>query len=70
MQIHVCVVLSISDNGCLLQSSEEVPLGSRVNMTLNLPEVDSRTIRPIGRATGVCTVCECELFILGADRRL
>ena len=31
-------VLSISENGCLLQSSEEVPLGSRVNMTLNLPE--------------------------------
>lgn len=32
-------VVSLSDNGCLLRGTESVPLGSRVDLTLELPHV-------------------------------
>ena len=37
-------ILSISDNGCLMRSSEDVPLGSHISLSFALPDVGSLEI--------------------------
>lgn len=37
-------ILSISDNGCLMRSSEEVPLGTHISLSFALPDVGSLEI--------------------------